>query len=140
MLAICVVIVVIILYVYMLSRCQSYTDGVWCADRTFMRSQEMSICRFYIVGDRVVVLVSDAEGVVYDSVYKFSCKPSARGWLSPFTGIAYYTINIPGTIFTNMRAVINIVTNQMVMTNSDICVTMYKNGEESMNYFRELAM
>ncbi len=124
----------------MLAQRQSYTDGVWCADRVFMRSQDMSICRFYIVGDRAVVLVSDSAGVVYDSAYTFSCKQQARSWLSPFTGIAYYTISIPGTIFTNMRAVINTVTNQMIMTNRDICVTMYKNGEESMNYFRELAM
>jgi hypothetical protein len=139
MLALIIVIIVIAVYVYMVTHQQSYTDGVWSADRVFMRSQNLAICRFYIVGNRAVILMSDAEGTIYDSAYAFICTPMYRSWLAPFTGVVYYKLDVPGTIFTDMHITINTITNQMVMKNGDICVTMYKNGEESINYFRELA-
>jgi elongation factor Tu len=64
------------------------------------------------------------------------CKPGSITPHTEFKGEVYVLSKEEGGRHTPF---FNTITNQMVMKNGDICVTMYKNGEESINYFRELA-
>jgi hypothetical protein len=137
--ALFIVVLLIAAYVYMIYRQPAHPDGVWNAARGFMRSQSLNICRLYIVADNVVILMNDEDGTIYDDAYKFQCRKIYKTWLAPFTGLAYYKVNIPGTIFTNMDVVINIASHQMLMQNAEWSVILYKNGEDSMEYFKDLS-
>ena len=139
MLSLLVLAITLILYFYMLYRQPAYLDGVWIADKKFMQSQQLSVCRFYIVGDKATIVMADAVGTIYDDVYDIHHRRQYRSWLAPFTGAMHYTINIPNTMFAGMSAHLLTDAGYMVLSNADIRVPLYKHNEESANYFRQLA-
>ena len=139
MLSILVAVLALLIYFYMLYRQPAYLDGVWVADKKFVQSQQLSVCRFYIIGDKATIVMADAVGTIYDDVFDIQHRRRYRSWLSPFTGRMHYTVNIPDTMFANMSATLNTETGQLVLANTDICIALYKNNEESANYFKQLA-